>query len=350
MAKIPDNTFQNWVDGQTIDGSTYTQEREMLRVAVNDNFDQIETLSTEAAYLRLADNFAVPADGPSKFPIGISVFRAIASAEWGAVASTDVFVQTSVSADGEATQIITAVGAVSSMRFRQTDAGVWQPMEKNAFESKAQLTKITGDGGGAKITATSSEDVLAKIVAQGIGLHSFYAPYDSLNTPDGKSIRGLAHMTNVDFGWVMAQTSAGGQWMNYLNGGTWLGWKQVSASGATQSILWEGIAYPSDTQTVTPSKKLSECQTGWVLVWSDYDKGVGSNNFQFAYTAIPKYHASKFNGGSVYVPIVIGHTTSVVTTTMKYLYISDNNITGHADNNNDTIFTSDVCLRAVIEF
>lgn len=49
MAKVPDGSLKTWNDGDTIDASDYVQEREMLRVAVNDTDARVDGLSTSKA-------------------------------------------------------------------------------------------------------------------------------------------------------------------------------------------------------------------------------------------------------------------------------------------------------------
>src|SRR5690606_2118229 len=35
-------------------------------------------------------------------------------------------------------------------------------------------------------------------------------------------------------------------------------------------VLWQGALYPLDTHTIVPTKKITDCLTGWVLEWSRY--------------------------------------------------------------------------------
>lgn len=111
----------------------------------------------------------------------------------------------------------------------------------------------------------------------------------------------------------------------------------------------------SASQTVTPTKKLSECRTGWMLLWSDYDASTGTaNDGDFVTTIIPKWNPSggTWAGKSFYcdVPRYIGANQSDVATEsriIKMIYVHDNKIVGHAANNQGV--RSDVVLRAVYE-
>ncbi|MEC1440575.1 DUF859 family phage minor structural protein [Bacillus sonorensis] len=125
----------------------------------------------------------------------------------------------------------------------------------------------------------------------------------------------------------------------YLNG------QPVLYSGNEE--LWNGAYYMHSGHTIYPTKKISDCPNGWVLVWSDYDKPTKTvNDFNFAYTFIHKYHVKVWNGGGVYCPI----GTTRTTITNKYLYIYNDKIVGNDDNDDDDTYASDAVLRKVLCF
>ncbi|QFG05697.1 minor tail protein [Bacillus phage 035JT001] len=109
--------------------------------------------------------------------------------------------------------------------------------------------------------------------------------------------------------------------------------------------LWTGTMYMTGSQTVTPSKKLSQCPTGWILNWSDYDGSGEANPFDNNYTFIPKYHPRISNDQGVYCVLSSGldQTSSL---TMKYVYVTDSQIRGN-DRNGETVEKRDIVLRAV---
>ena len=139
-----------------------------------------------------------------------------------------------------------------------------------------------------------------------------------------------------------------------------------ASGGATQTyqlygqhnkpgVLWSGNLYMNANHTVTPSKPLSECRSGWMLVWSDYDPDTATaNDAEFCTTFIPRitptgasWAGKSFNCD---IPRHIGGDQTDVSTEkriMKMLYIYDSKITGHAANDKDT--RTDVVLRAVYE-
>lgn len=111
------------------------------------------------------------------------------------------------------------------------------------------------------------------------------------------------------------------------------------------NILWDGSMYPNATQTVRPTKKLSDCMTGWMLRWQNYTPGSGGglSNSQFQYTFVPK---SQLQIGEGYgVRVVLQHSGGASKT--KYIYIDDDSMTGHSTNAGDN---NNIVLSGVFEF
>jgi hypothetical protein len=121
-------------------------------------------------------------------------------------------------------------------------------------------------------------------------------------------------------------------------------------------VLWSGNLYMNASHTVTPSKPLSACRSGWILLWSDYDADSGTtNDGDFVTTTIPRVTPTggTWGGKSFYceIPRYIGSNTEDITTEsriIKMIYIYDDKIVGHAANNKSV--RTDVVLRAVYEF
>lgn len=104
-------------------------------------------------------------------------------------------------------------------------------------------------------------------------------------------------------------------------------WKQLGILGAEQKVLWSGTSWPSDTQTVTFSRKISEQKTGIVLVWSRYDSG--AKDEQIVCSFIPKKIASMKDGKGFSFTLI---PNSFSTAAVKYVYVSDTRLVGHANN------------------
>lgn len=111
----------------------------------------------------------------------------------------------------------------------------------------------------------------------------------------------------------------------------------------------------SNPQTVTPSKKLSECRTGYLLLWADYDPGSGVGDVDLVTTMIPKNNPSGGKwGGKAFlcdIPRYVGSdpdNTATEKRIIKVIYVHDDCIKGNAHNASGD--RNDVVLRAVYEY
>jgi hypothetical protein len=109
--------------------------------------------------------------------------------------------------------------------------------------------------------------------------------------------------------------------------------------------------YMHETQILIPSKPLSECRNGWVLVWSDYDKDTRTvNNFDFAFSYVPKFFPTLHSGGWIHFMIPVHHSESSQGHTIKTLSITDTTIKGHGGNDVSSLSSDDAVLRYVFEY
>lgn len=221
----------------------------------------------------------------------------------------------------------------------------------------AKSLQMTADDGNVYVI-WSNQDVVAKIKALPTGMYTAYAKAGTTNNPKTtEGWRFLVHKTTNAVGWVQAFGSSGSMFLGTVDSDGWKGWKCIFDADPTP--LWTGKLYMAGTdstpQTVTPSKKLSECRNGWLLLWSDYDPDTSTaNDADFATTIIPKSNATggNWNGKSFLcdIPRYIGSNVNDVDTErriIKILYIYDNYIKGSPNNNKDD--RNDVVLRAVYE-
>ena len=214
---------------------------------------------------------------------------------------------------------------------------------------------LTDSYGGVKNEYTSGDMLnIAKNWAK--GMYTAYFKGGSVtNTPtDKESWRCISHKTGALFGWLLAFGTSGSIYNNYLDNGTWRGWRNIY--DANPAPLWGTTGYYMTAgHTVRPSKKLSECRNGWVLLWSDYDPDTSSTNEKdWVTTVIPKITPSgaKWSNKLFYcdIPRYVGDNTADVDNErriIKQIYISDDKIVGHNSNSQDE--RSDVVLRAVLE-
>lgn len=126
----------------------------------------------------------------------------------------------------------------------------------------------------------------------------------------------------------------------------------TNLEGKATSPLWEGANTMGNGQTITPSKKLSECKNGWVLVWCGVNESGGATNTRFNTVVIPKTLLAAIPGN--YMPIYNNlayniYTSGTMETVGKMVQVWDNKIVGFAGNT-ATDAGKGFCLKAVIEF
>ncbi|MDE6385346.1 MAG: pyocin knob domain-containing protein, partial [Eubacterium sp.] len=117
----------------------------------------------------------------------------------------------------------------------------------------------------------------------------------------------------------------------YNSEGKWNDWYCIYRSGkAGNSVLWSGAYYMKDTHTITLSQPISLQPNGIVLVFSYYNATESAaEDVQFKEFFVPKtIVASKPGKGHCFDMSSYKYTACCT----KYLYISDSQIKGHADN------------------
>lgn len=93
-------------------------------------------------------------------------------------------------------------------------------------------------------------------------------------------------------------------------------------------MLWDGVYFMNANQTVNLSEKISAQPNGIILAFSAYNDGV-ANNYDWNYFFVPKQHVASHAGAGVAFWMV---TSKLEHIAVKYLYISDNKITGYSNN------------------
>ena len=234
---------------------------------------------------------------------------------------------------------------------------------KSALDDKiSKDLQIIGDNGGCILSyvRTDNKNILTEIYNMDVGFYTIYSQSGVTGNPkSAEAWRMMVHKTNATICWVQAYGSNGSVYTNYCDGDNgWRGWKCLWDDDPEP--LWSGAYYmhsPNSTpQTVIPSKTLSQCQHGWLLLWSDYDSDTSTaNDTDFVTTMIPKRNPSggTWGGDAFYcdIPRYIGSNVEDVDTErriIKSIYIHDNCIKGSFNNNKDE--RNDVVLRAVYEW
>lgn len=112
-------------------------------------------------------------------------------------------------------------------------------------------------------------------------------------------------------------------------GGAWGDWETTYVNG--KRVLWSGAKYMNASQTIELSEPISNMSNGIVLVFSGYANGAAQNT-DFVSMFVPKYLVDVHGGKGHSFMLVNSNATRVG---RKYLYISNNSITGN-DNNVST--------------
>lgn len=255
------------------------------------------------------------------------------------------------------------------VRTKISNVSTWSPWSKYYTTSNPPTAAevgatpaFTNSIGGVEYSFNTSDgkNVLDEIASMPQGLHTIYSQGGvSGNPKTTESWRLLVHKTSATIGWVVAFGSSGSVYANYQNEADhFQGWKCVYEA-TNKMILWSGASYLTSTngtpQVVTPSKKLSECRTGWLLLWSDYDASTSTaNDTDFCTTYIPKYTPTggTWGGKAFYcsVPTYVGGDASDVSTeirVIKPVYVHDDCLKGSYQNTSGG--RNDVVLRAVYE-
>jgi hypothetical protein len=350
MAKIPDGSFRDWHDTETIDATEYKRERELLRVAANDNDERLKTLEESAAAVLLQQTqmSKITADnGAPKISVNTTSGDILAELlalgrgmhTFYAIGGSKNLPYTNISIRGIAHFTSEAIGWVYATDYKN-----------NIFTNYYDTTKWLGwrqlKGSGGTSTSLNTMNVAG----------DYFVNANTANAPTTHF--GMVRVDNTDEGSLyFSQTFIDLQWGDRYErikySGVWQAWKKVTYVEDDQEGLWNEGAndgwFMHATQTATPSKKLSQCRNGWILIWSDHDSGVGSNNYDFAYSYIPK--GTLWKSGESHSFAIPNYSSSTTTNvTVKKLYVYDNRLVGHTDNDVGTTQTNDVVLRMILEW
>lgn len=100
-------------------------------------------------------------------------------------------------------------------------------------------------------------------------------------------------------------------------------------STAAGTVLWSSGGWAmAANQTANLAYKVSTCPTGIVLHWQPYTSST-VRNYYHHWQFVPKEQVASYAGTTVDVTLSSSKFASIAT---KTLYVSDNRVTGHADN------------------
>ena len=227
-----------------------------------------------------------------------------------------------------------AISSLTSLKFsidcKTGGAGV-------AFGKAAELSNVADIAYQTKF----SGGILQPILAVGTDINTILTP----NVYSGRNITDNAY-SNVPFTkgtFTLRVESSGpsGQvkqtittcdkniarvWERFYYTSAWGEWKCVYDMAGT--ILWSGAYYVNENQTVTLSEKVSKQPSGISLVFSEYYDGEAKNQTFISFFISKKLVATHAGKGHSFILC----TSNFGYTGTKYLYISDDKITGHANN------------------
>lgn len=215
----------------------------------------------------------------------------------------------------------------------------------------AKSLQPTSDTGSFKYSyrIDDGKNVLDEIKTLPTGLFTVYSQSGVSGNPKSvEAWRFLVHKTGDTVLWVKAFGSMGSEYSNYCADGVWQGWKCIFDK--QPEPLWTGEMYMAGNHTIIPTKTLSDCAHGWLLLWGDYNPGEGSQNTDFASSVIPKkaYTGQNWNGGQWLFPVPRYSDSGGDGIIVKTLQVFDNKLVGN--DNNSISPRNDVVLRAIYEF
>ena len=147
--------------------------------------------------------------------------------------------------------------------YRTRNNGVWGDWKTIATVDQTQITKITSDSGGVKLSISdTAKNLLTELVALGTGYHTFYCVQGTTNNPSTKSVRGIAHFTQSNIGWAWCTDYNNNLFTNYYDTGNaqggWTGWRSIPAADVAQMWkLTQDNGYVIDSTAETDVNNLS---------------------------------------------------------------------------------------------
>lgn len=96
------------------------------------------------------------------------------------------------------------------------------------------------------------------------------------------------------------------------------------------TLLWQGVSlmgWSGSEQEATPSKPISDCLNGWLLVWSEYKNGV-AQDYDYIVTPIYRSFVESHSGKEVTLQMVSYGATSF----NKKIFATNQKITGDKNN------------------
>lgn len=106
--------------------------------------------------------------------------------------------------------------------------------------------------------------------------------------------------------------------------------KELKEMIEKSNVLWQGVMLMKSGQSINLSENITSQKSGIILVWSVWN-GTSAEDWGFQFNYFPKKFVELMPGkGSDFM--IIGD--EFLRCAVKFIYINDNKITGHASNSN----------------
>lgn len=229
-----------------------------------------------------------------------------------------------------------------------TGSGAWV-----GWQELTNSTQVTDDAGSTKISVPSGSSLLNGFLSLGIGFHTGYGESGCTDVPQTYAYRFFGHRTAEEVGWIMALSTNGSVYSNYLFGGSWQGWRVQHEVLPERLYYSEEGVFPAEGVEITPTKPLRDCMHGWELVFTAFDDDTDTGRDVYMQTVhIPKrsYKGVTWNGESMCFSLVSVYTdsTDTITQCVKVFNIYPDRLVSSAFNAQGR--NRGMVLRAIYEY
>lgn len=245
------------------------------------------------------------------------------------------------------------VGVAFSMEvFSHTEAGIQQRLiTYHPNDIKSLVRNLYNGTWGPWQTVINTEDLqgttdLDSVITPGV----YYSPGSNPNAPSsmGKDSFTLEVYPAGTAGQLTQRITRCNEekptvYQRLFYSKAWGNWTVVSLA-KRQRILWQGAWFVQTGQTAKLSEKISDQPNGIVFVFSRYSGGTAKNE-QFTSHFVPKEKVALHNGAGHGFLLTAGFKEGV-----KYIYIRDDGIDGHALNSNGSYNPANNTVYANNEF
>lgn len=118
----------------------------------------------------------------------------------------------------------------------------------------------------------------------------------------------------------------------------------TTSTNSSQILNRDTNVWPTESQRINLSKRLSECNGGIVLVWR-LDSADNLYHYQF----VPKYHVNH-SSAKITEVIPTNITSSAIEHCVKVIYVYDTHVVGVAENSSASTKANKIRLHEILEY